>query len=145
MEKSKKKIIWQALIFVVTFVVAFFATQYLMSDTSAVDKELKAVAEEMNKSCPMMIDKDTRLDNTIALKNNTLQYNYTLLHIEKGAKDVNVEDIKKYIMSKSQENLNTNPEMDYYREKNTALKYYYKDKKGKYLLDFTITPEKKQQ
>jgi hypothetical protein len=145
MEKSKKKIIWQALIFVVTFVVAFFATQYLMSDSSAVDKELKAVAEEMNKSCPMMIDKNTRLDNTIALKNNTLQYNYTLLQIEKGAKDVNVEDIKKYIMSKSQENLNTNPEMNYYREKNTALKYYYKDKNGKYLLDFTITPEKKQQ
>lgn len=142
MEQSKKKIISQVAIFIVTFAVAFFGTQYLMSNSNSVDKNLKKQALELNRSCPMMVDKDTRLDKIVALENNTIQYNYSLINVVKSDPKFNVEAVKKYIKSKSQENLNTNPEMKEYREKEVSLNYYYKDKNGKFLLDFIIKPEK---
>ncbi|GBL36100.1 hypothetical protein EMGBS15_16950 [Filimonas sp.] len=45
-----------------------------------VDAELVAAAKELNKSCPMMIDKETRLESAEALPNNEFKYNYTLLN-----------------------------------------------------------------
>jgi hypothetical protein len=38
-----------------------------------------AAANELNKSCLMMVDQDTRLDNAVALPENVFQYNYTLI------------------------------------------------------------------
>ena len=48
------------------------------------DKQMMKTASEINKSCPIMVDAETRLDNTVALPNKTIQYNYTLVNIEKG-------------------------------------------------------------
>ena len=42
---------------------------------------LGKLSDEINKTCPKMIDKETRLDNSVALSNRTIQYNYTLLNL----------------------------------------------------------------
>ncbi|MBF0647375.1 hypothetical protein IR083_00890 [Dysgonomonas sp. GY75] len=44
-------------------------------------------AGELNKSCPVMVDEETRFDNAIAMPNKTFQYNYTLLNFEKESTD----------------------------------------------------------
>ncbi len=35
------------------------------------------IASEINKSCPMMIDKETQFDNALAMPGKVFQYNYT--------------------------------------------------------------------
>ena len=49
---------------------------------------MMAAASELNKSCPMMVDQDTRLDNAIALPENVFQYNYTLVNLTKDELDL---------------------------------------------------------
>lgn len=143
MEESTKKYIYQAVIFTVTFIVAFFGTQYLFSDNDTVDAELKQIAKEMNANCPMRIDADTRLDNSMALGDKVLQYNYTLVNIVKEDPAFNTESVKKLATAHAKERLNANPIMKEYSEQDILLKYYYKDKNGNYLFDFVIKPEKR--
>lgn len=142
MEESKKKIISQVIITILTFLVAFFGTTYLMSNFNSADKELNKIAIEINKSAPTMVDKDTRLDN-VSVFENTLEYNYTLINIAKDDAGLDLDGAKKFIMKNAQDNLDNRPEMKDYREKKIALKYNYKDKNGKQLFDFTVKTNKK--
>jgi hypothetical protein len=142
MEESKKKIISQVIITILTFLVAFFGTRYLMSNFNSADKELKKIAIEINKSAPTMVDKDTRLDN-VSVFENTLQYNYTLINIAIDDAGLDLDGAKKFIMKNAQDNLDNRPEMKDYREKKIALKYNYKDKNSKQLFDFTVKTNKK--
>ena len=142
MEESKKKIVSQVIITILTFLVAFFGTRYLMSNFNSADKELKKIAIEINKSTPTMVDKDTRLDNASVFE-NTLQYNYTLLNVTKNDAGIDLDGAKKFITKNAQDNLDNRPEMKSYRENNISLKYNYKDKNGKNLFNFTIKANKK--
>jgi len=40
----------------------------------SIDKNLMEIASELNKTCPVMVDSLTRLDNTVALPNKVFQY-----------------------------------------------------------------------
>jgi hypothetical protein len=141
MEESKNKIISQVAIFAVTFIVAFFGTQYLMKSTNSSDKELMKISDDMNKKCPIMVDNETQLDNSKVF-DNTLQYNYTLVNVVRNDSSFDLIGAKKFIMKNAQDNLDNRPEMKSYREKKVALKYNYKDKNGKNLFDFTINTKK---
>ena len=141
MEESKNKIISQVAIFAVTFIVAFFGTQYLMKSTNSSDKELMKISDDMNKKCPIMVDNETQLDNSKVF-DNTLQYNYTLVNVVRNDSSFDLIGAKKFIMKNAQDNLDNRPEMKSYREKKIALKYNYKDKNGKNLFDFTINAKK---
>lgn len=142
MEQSVKRKIYQGVIFAVTFVVAFFGTQYLLKEFKGNDKVLKDMAARLNSKCPVMIDSITRLDSVSLPNGNTFQYNYTL-SIAKEDSLYNGNATKQLIKSNAQENLNSNPEMNYMRDNFVSLKYIYKDKNDKQLFDFTIQSEKK--
>lgn len=141
MEKSKKKLVLQVAIFAVTFIVAFFGTQYLMNSGNSSDKELMKISDDMNKKCPIMVDNETQLDNSEVF-DNTLQYNYTLVNVDKNDTSFDSAGAKQFIMKNAQDNLDNRPEMKTYREKKILLKYNYKDKNGKNLFDFTINAKK---
>ena len=64
--------------------------QQFAFDKPTFDKVMMESASELNKSCLVMVDKDTRLDNVIALPDNIFQYNYTLVNIEKKTLDIKV-------------------------------------------------------
>jgi len=100
---------------------------------------LHKISMEINKKCPMVVDKDTRLDNTNVLSNNTIQYNYTMVNLEKENVDVKVleENFTPILL----ENVKTNPSLKTFRDKNVTLSYYYKDKNGNFLLNYKATPE----
>ena len=87
-----------------------------------------------------MIDDETRLDNVKA-SGDTLQYHYTLVNVVQGD-STDIEGAKKFLIEKSQTNLNSNPEMKDFKENNISLKYNYRDKNGKDLLHFQISPDK---
>ncbi len=69
----------------------FLLKQFLFAPTSF-DKQLMQVASELNKTCPIMVDSETQLDNTIALPDNIFQYNNTL--INRSAEEIEIEEME---------------------------------------------------
>lgn len=143
MESKNKKLYFQIILFTITFIVAFFGTQYLIKRFKSNDNELKKTADDINKSCPVMIDQETRLDRVAFLNDTLFQYNYTLVNIAKNDTNFNIEKVKQFVESQSQENLDNNAAMKYQRENYVSLMYQYKDKNNKDLFNFTIRSKNK--
>ena len=100
---------------------------------------LHEISMEINKKCPMVVDKDTRLDNTVVLSNNTIHYNYTMVNLEK--ENIDLKALEKNYTPILLENVKTNPGLKTFRDRNVTLSYYYKDKNGNFLLSYKATPE----
>ena len=124
---------------IVTFLFVYWAVQHFFFSAPVLDTQLNAIASELNKSCPMMIDKETQFDNAVAMPNKVFQYNYTLVNMIKGK--VDTVAIRNYIIPIATNNARTNPDMKYQRENNITLRYYYMDKNREYLFSFAITPD----
>lgn len=103
------------------------------------DKVMMEVASELNKSCPIMVDSETRLDNTIALPDNVFQYFYTLVNMTKETTDF--EFMKTQLEPTIINFVKTNPEMKFQRDHKTTVKYSYKDKNGIFLFTISVTPD----
>lgn len=115
---------------------SFFITSYFFN--SSVDSKLVAFSSEFNKNCPMIIDQFTRIDNTVVLPNNTIQYNYTLLGINEA--DVDYTIFEETIFPRLLELVKTNPQMKVFRENDVTLKYNYADEAGTFITLYTVTP-----
>src|SRR5438105_1646421 len=139
LEKSKKLSVSQ-LVGIVVGVGTMFAVQHLFFKTPTYDKAMVEVASEINKTCPLMIDKETRLDNVLSLPGNIFEYNYTL--ISTGKAFVDTIALKSLMEPKIVNFVKTNPAMKIQRENKTTVNYYYKDKDGNYLFTVSITPDK---
>ncbi len=118
----------------------FFAIQQFYFKTPSYDKVMMDVASELNKTCPIMVDRETRFDNAIALPDNIFQYNYTLVNVEKVT--VKPKEIKQHLEPNLVNFVKTSPQMKTQRDFKTTLNYNYKDKNGEYLFLITITPDK---
>ncbi|MDC9722946.1 MAG: zinc ribbon domain-containing protein [Urechidicola sp.] len=136
---SKKKI--AGIIFgIIAFGLAYFGTQQLFPNSDSLDKTLMKVASEINKTCPIMIDSETRLDNTISLPDKILQYNYTAINIVKDS--LNIDDAKNQLEPNIINIVKNNPQMKTLKDYKTTFNYYYKDKNGKFLFIISVTPDK---
>jgi len=124
----------------ISFIVAYFLVQQLLFKAPSLDKVMMKTASEINESCPIMLDSDTRLDNVITLPSKIFQYNYTLINWEKDSIDIIA--LKNYIEPIVTNNARTNPDMKWQRDNKVTLNYYYKDKGGNYLFTISVTPEK---
>jgi hypothetical protein len=132
----KRKMI-RMLVWFVVFASVSYATQQLLNPSF--DKKLMSAASELNKTCPIMVDKNTRLDNTAALAGNSFQYNYTVIGIEPTEVDFDV--MKKNLESVIINNVKTSPEMTIYRDHKVTVVYNYRDKYGKFMFKISVTPE----
>ena len=125
---------------IVAFVLSYWGVQQLFFKSPSLDKAIMMAASELNKTCPIMIDQDTRLDNAVALPDNAFQYNYTLINIERS--QVNVDTLKKYIEPEIINSVKTSPDLKFYRDNKTTMVYYYRDRNGIFILKLYITPDK---
>jgi len=123
----------------ITFFIAYFLVQQLFFNTSSFDRALMEAASEINKSCPIMMDSETRLDNTITLPPKIFQYNYTLVNYSKETIDTLY--FKNYLEPTIKNFVRTNPDMKFQRDNKVTISYYYKDKEGNYLFTIFVTPE----
>lgn len=105
----------------------------------SLDKQLVEAANELNKNCPMNVDVDTVLENTVAAPNKTFQYNYILIRLTKT--EVEMDTIKKYLFPRILENVRSNPQMKSFRDHKVTIIYSYKDKNGVFVCDYTVKPE----
>lgn len=128
---------------VISFVVALILITSIQQGCSyqmSFDKTMMEAASEFNKSCPIMVDGVTRLDNAIALPDNIFQYNYTLINM--GKNSVNIDELTSYLEPIIVNNVKTNPGLKSYRENRVTMVYYYKDKNGNYLTEIEVSPDK---
>ncbi len=135
---NKKKIIGTTIGIAVGLFVAFLVKQFLFSPPSF-DDAMMLAASEINKSCPIMLDQDTRLDNAMALPGNVLQYNYTLVNWIKDS--IDSKSFEEYMRPLILNNVVTNPDLKIYRDNKTTLAYNYKDMNGKFVIKILITED----
>ncbi|MCL2727763.1 MAG: hypothetical protein FWD56_05215 [Bacteroidales bacterium] len=136
-KKSLKKQVTGTIVGTVSFVVVYLIMQQFVFKAPSIDKVLMEAVNEMNKVCPMMVDSLTRLDNTIALPSKTFQNNYTLGFAK--------EDVDLSIFQSNMElvilnNSRTNPDLQFFRDRDVTIKHFYKDFEGNHLFTITVTP-----
>jgi len=132
-------------IFVVGLVVLFgvhylWKSEPVASGNVDYNEEFVKIADEMNKSCPVQVDQETRLDNVVVLPMNTVQYNYSLVNMDKTASDVH--SLKATLEPMIVETVKSNPQLEYFRSKRATLNYHYSDKNGKELFLISVSPDK---
>lgn len=137
-DKGKRKKIIGTIVVILAFGLAYFGAQQLFKAPSF-DKAMMEAASELNESCPIMVDQDTRLDNAVALPDNIFQYNYTLVNLDKS--EVNIDTAKKYLEPGLINNVKTNPDLKAYRDNKVTMAYNYRDKNGVFVLKINVTPD----
>jgi hypothetical protein len=136
-DKRKKRL--EFIIGAIFFGVSYFAVQQLFFKVPSIDKVLMNAASEINKTCPIMVDEYTRLDNAVALPNSTFEYNYTILNHDKT--EINLDTAKKYIEPVLLKRVKTDPDSKFFRDKDVILLYNYRDKNGVFVVKYSITPD----
>lgn len=137
--ESRNKLIGIIVGLIVFYGVSYFVRTKFFGPPS-LNKALMQAASEINKSCPMMADNMTRLDNVVAGTDKELQYNYTLISIDRATVDTN--SFKKAVEPLLINNVRTMPSMKAFRDQEVTIIYSYKDKAGLFITRIVITPEK---
>lgn len=119
---------------------AVYVVYFLFIKKPNFDDTLIKTAIELNKNCPQMVDKETRLDNARAIPGNIFQYNYTLLNFNKDSMDV--ELYKASIEPMIVNNASTNADLEPFRKNKVTLIYSFKDDLGNFVTRILVTPEK---
>ena len=104
-----------------------------------IDGALVATISQINKTLPMMVDKETRLDNTMAGPNKTIIYRYTLVNM--NAADVQKEQLKSALRPHVLTSYKTDNGMKAFRDNGVIMEYQYSDKNGVYITDFSVSPK----
>ena len=132
----------KVLAIVITIVAAAIGSwfgQEILFQKPSFDKQLLAVASEFNKSCPIMVDSETRLDNTIGGPGKSFAYNYTLINYSKD--ELDMDYLESTLRPSILNNIKTNPDMAEFRKNKVEFKYVYKDKNGIFITNITIKPD----
>jgi hypothetical protein len=137
-ESQNKTTIKTIAAIVAVLAIAFISWQ--CSSSASFDKELIAASKELNKTCPTMIDEDSRLDSTSVLAGNIFQYNYTLVSASKDS--VDVKAVTSTLEPTLINTVKTSPDLKEFRDHKVTMSYNYKDKDGAFLLNISVTPEK---
>jgi len=137
-QKNNKKTVGTIVGLAVGLIVYFLVKQFVFAPPSF-DKVMMKAASEINESCPIMVDQDTRLDNAIALPDNILQYNYTLVNWVKDS--VDLKGFEDYMQPMILNNVKTNPDLKIYRDNKTTMAYNYKDMNGVFITKISITAD----
>lgn len=138
-KQRKKKLLIRKIIQIAVVVVLVNVVQYYYSKNIGIDKELVALVTKYSAACPIMISNDIRMESVTILSDNTVQYDFTLIHVQKETVDVSALKmaIEKQILDTSK----TNSSLQAFRDNNSTVIYSYKDRNEKELFEITLTPE----
>lgn len=134
--KRNKIILLFCLMIVLT---SAFAVKKLFYTDSAFDKQLKLLSTEINKTTPLLVDPNTRLDRTETKRGEVFLYHYTLVNMEKG--NFEEEELKEFLRAQILNNIKNNPDLQYFKAHGAAMTYSYKDKNNAHLFDLTFTSD----
>jgi len=137
-ETNKRLFIRKGIKIVFVVVLVILAQQFFFKNKT-IGNEIKPLVENYNKACPMMISEDICMESVNSLPDNTVQYDFTLVHVKKETIDVKAlkKSVEKEILSTSK----TNPSLEAFRNNNSTVVYIYRDKDQKNLFKVVLTPE----
>lgn len=140
-QSTRKQNIRLLFIIIIAVVLVALFQFYLYKSARTVDTEIVELVEKYNKNCPLIIQEGIRLDSVSLpeAEDRIVQYNLTLVNVEKETADVNVihQEIEKSLISTAK----ANPGLKVFRENDFALVYRYNDKKKVFLFKVTIMPD----
>jgi hypothetical protein len=135
MEKEKKN--KNTVVGAIVGIAVYFIVKQFFFTPQTFDKAMMQAASEINESCPIMVDQETRLDNAVALPENIFQYNYTLVKMILDSFDLKA--FEDYVQPIILNNVRTNPDMKAYRDNEVTMAYSYKDMNGEFITKILIT------
>lgn len=107
----------------------------------AIEDELKKVAADINKTTPQNLADEVRLDSVSAKPGKIFKYNYTLTDdIKENVSPEDIETFKTQTKEGALKVIKTSGEIKEFRDNDVTMEYFYYDKNGKPIADFTITP-----
>lgn len=134
---TKKTVIVTAFATAIGAAAGTYAVKDLFKGGQDGNDRLIEVTNEVNKTLPMMIDSETRLDSTIGL-NGTFTYNYTL--INHSYEEIDSELFRENMESKLLANYCTSDEMKQFLENDVAISFSYFGKAGGQIAKFAYMP-----
>lgn len=138
-KKATKKQVIGIIAGAIVAIALVFIIKLLVFNGGAIEDQMSKASAEINKSCPMMIDPETRLDGTEVLPDKVFQYNYTLINL--SAQEIDGNMVKSQIEPRLVNEVKNNPALKPNRDNNVTMQYHYKDKSGNTLCKIIITPE----
>ena len=111
----------------------------IFGEANLLDKKLTALANEVNKSLPMMVDAETRWDNIGILPEKTVFYNYTLINYSKA--DIDTMTFRAALEPQIKNMVKTNPQLKIFRDNDVTFIYNYKDNVGVHITQFKYYPK----
>ena len=138
-EKKGKNNQMKTIVGLVVGVLAYLLVKLVFFAPVSFDKQLMKIASELNESCPIMVDSETRLDNTVALPNHVFQYHYTLMN--NTADEIDPEVFEKDLESRLINSIKESPDMKTFRDNDVTMNYSYSDKNGRFIAKISITPD----
>lgn len=138
LEPEKKRnstvLIVSAIVALLLALVLYFSFKEPVTDSGMIE-----LVAKYNDNCPLTIQEGIRLDNVTLPKDKVVQYNLTLLNVEKQTAEI--ETIKQNIEESLLSTVKANPGLKAFRDNKFTLIYNYDDKKEDYLFEITITPD----
>ncbi|MCW3128355.1 MAG: hypothetical protein JWO03_4013 [Bacteroidetes bacterium] len=102
---------------------------------------LQATVKEVNKTCPNMLDAETRMDSaTLPAGEKTIRYHYTLVHFTAAQLDTNL--FKDKLTPGMVSSIKIQKELKAIRDNNITMQYSYYGSDKDYICMINITPDK---
>ena len=141
-QSKKKQNILLLIIIGIAIALALFFQFYLSENKEEVKSEITELVAKYNKNCPLKIQEGIRLDSVslpMHSDEGAVQYNLTLLNVEKETAEVDVikDEIEKSLISTAK----ANPGLQVFRDNDYTLIYSYSDKKKVFLFSVKILPD----
>ncbi len=137
--KKKKSPVLSVIAAVIGAVIGFTAVQRCSNRAPSIDQALVATASQLNKTLPMMVDKETRLDNTMAAPDKTIVYRYTLINM--SAADIPKDKLISGVRPQVVTTYKTSDSMKDFRNNGITMQYHYSDKNGVAIAEFSVGPK----
>ncbi|MGO4771599.1 hypothetical protein ACEN2I_08040 [Flavobacterium sp. W22_SRS_FK3] len=140
-EQGNNKKITVAIVLAILLVALLWTlSQYnFFTEKPVEEPEITELVMKYNQNCPLTIQEGIRLDSVSLPQEKVVQYNLTLVKVEKTTADIPI--IKENIQASLISTTKANPGLQVFRDHNYTLVYKYNDKKKADLFDVTITPD----
>ncbi|PID90262.1 MAG: hypothetical protein CSA97_03795 [Bacteroidetes bacterium] len=102
-------------------------------------KSLSEMADRIDKTCPVKMDRESRMDGVKLVEKTILQYELSLY--KRAKKDLDIPALRKRLQKQVKRDIKRNKNFAQLREMGVTFRYIYRDMKGKYLLTLEFTPK----
>lgn len=124
---------------VLIFALILFAAQRVFFSSPSSDRDVKKFVKGMNNTCPTMVDPETRLDKVFVFGKNNLQFNYTLVRMDKDS--LPIPSLKKYMEPVIMDKIKNSSSLRKFIYKDLTWIYSYNDRNGDFIFKVTYTPD----